>query len=168
MSAQPSASQIACPACGSAVSVTSDAPPRPTACPLCERPLSSSEVLHHSQWYYSANRQKVGPVTWSQLHTQAIGGHLQPADMVLRAGAVKWVPAGSLPDLFATDRTAKSGSIIEFLLDATAEPRPSPARQLPRRRRAIQVLPWDRQFFWFSVGLAAGAAAVAVWLLFAR
>jgi len=146
--------------------VDCESPLDPATCPTCRRSLSASEMVRQSRWYYSANRKKIGPVSWSQLHYQAIGGRLQPEDMVLRDGAAKWVPAGSLPDLFATKSGSESATVVEFMLDPTETPAQPPHKH--RRSRPVQILPWDRQFFWYSVGLAAGAVAIALWVLFAK
>jgi hypothetical protein len=165
MAVQTSPRQVTCPACGCTVPVVLELPVNPSACPACRRPLSSREVLQQSRWYYTFGGKKVGPVSWTQLHRQASGGHLRSADMILLDGAAKWVSAGSLPDLFQAGNAPGDPTAVEFMLDPTAEP--SPPRPQHRRRGPVQILPWDRQFLWYSVGLAAGALAIALWILFA-
>jgi hypothetical protein len=120
-----------------------------------------AEVHRQSGWYYSANRRKVGPVTWSELYTQVKAGVVKPADMVLRDGAVKWVAAGSLPELIAS---AKSEQAIEFDL---SNPEPSgPQARPPRPDRPQEIPSWVLQFFYYSMGLAVGAMAIVIWYIF--
>jgi hypothetical protein len=52
-------------------------------------------------WYVARNKQKLGSFSLAQLREQASSGALQPTDMVLRHGDVKWVPAKAVHGLFA-------------------------------------------------------------------
>src|SRR5262245_56884126 len=69
---------IVCPACGAHVRRTG-ATPDPAV------------------WYYARAGQKVGPLSVGQLRQLADAGQLQPADMVWREGAQKWIAAASVP-----------------------------------------------------------------------
>jgi len=51
-------------------------------------------------WYFARGRQKVGPVSFSELQQMVTAGELGPADMLLPADGQKWVTAGSLAGLF--------------------------------------------------------------------
>lgn len=56
--------------------------------------------MDHSSWYYSQNRQRIGPFSWPQLQQLAAQGQLKPENMVLQEGAQKWQEARSVPGLF--------------------------------------------------------------------
>lgn len=71
--------------------------PGPPPCPRC-----GAAAAPHEQWYYSSNRQKVGPVSWQQLRQVASSGRLDRTAMLLKAGSAKWLPATSIEDLFDT------------------------------------------------------------------
>lgn len=53
------------------------------------------------QWYFIRDTKKIGPLTWEQLQEASAAGRLQPTDMVIRAGAQKWQPAGEVAGLFS-------------------------------------------------------------------
>jgi HlyB family type I secretion system ABC transporter len=57
-------------------------------------------------WYWAQGKQKVGPLTLSQLRSFAAARRLRPSDMVLRIGSQKWAPAGSIEGLFAAAPSA--------------------------------------------------------------
>jgi hypothetical protein len=52
-----------------------------------------------AEWYYAKNKQRVGPVTETQLQELVRSGELGPADMVWKQGMAKWQPAGSVDGL---------------------------------------------------------------------
>jgi hypothetical protein len=54
-----------------------------------------------SPWFYARNQQKVGPVSFAELQRLATAGQIQPTAMILQQGALQWVPASSVPELFA-------------------------------------------------------------------
>lgn len=58
------------------------------------------------QWYYSRNKQRLGPVSLEQLRQLVASGELQPTDMIFRQGTQKWIPVGSIPELRPADGPA--------------------------------------------------------------
>lgn len=52
------------------------------------------------EWFYVADRKKMGPVPFAQLQALAGSGQLQPSDMVLQGGTTKWAAAETVPNLF--------------------------------------------------------------------
>jgi hypothetical protein len=52
------------------------------------------------QWFFTKNKQKVGPISLTELRQKAVAGEILPADMVLAVGAAKWVQASSVDGLF--------------------------------------------------------------------
>lgn len=74
-----------------------------------------------SDWYYTTNKQQMGPVSWDELKQLADRGLLKPHDMVWTDGMAEWVKAIRQNGLF----TAESGG-------TTAPPVEAP----PPRRRA--------------------------------
>ena len=61
-----------------------------------------------TQWYYTDQGQRVGPVSPSQLRELAGSGRLQPSDMVWKDGMSNWTAASHVKGLFvaATQDTA--------------------------------------------------------------
>jgi WD40 repeat protein/tRNA A-37 threonylcarbamoyl transferase component Bud32 len=53
-------------------------------------------------WYYASGRQKLGPFSSRRLRQLAAEGVLQPDTMLWRQGTPRWLPAGSVPELFDT------------------------------------------------------------------
>ena len=51
-------------------------------------------------WYYSQNGQRFGPLELSELQRLARSGALRSHDLVIQAGAQKWVPASAVNELF--------------------------------------------------------------------
>ncbi len=75
----------------------------PRQCPACAAPMAVGEP----QWFYAQNKQKNGPIAWSQLRQLAAAGRLRPADMVLPGSGGKWMPASTVQGLFAHQDTPK-------------------------------------------------------------
>ena len=55
--------------------------------------------MNASKWFYSANGQALGPVTFNQLRQLAADGRLSPADLVWAEGTPEWVAAGTVAGL---------------------------------------------------------------------
>jgi GYF domain 2 len=75
-----------------------------------------------ADWYYTTNKQQMGPVSWDELRQLASSGLLRPADMVWTDGMPEWVKASRQDGLFAG---AEGG---------TAKPEREPPRRRSRRR----------------------------------
>jgi formylglycine-generating enzyme required for sulfatase activity len=56
-----------------------------------------------NQWYVARSNKKQGPFTDAKLKELAEQGQLQPTDMILQQGMIKWIPAGSVKELFLAD-----------------------------------------------------------------
>jgi hypothetical protein len=54
-------------------------------------------------WYYAANKEKKGPISWTELTSLLRCGALKPGDMVLPAGGRQWQAARNVPGLAETD-----------------------------------------------------------------
>ena len=59
-----------------------------------------------AEWYYATNGQRHGPIPESQLKELAANGGLLPSDLVWQEGTPNWVPAKTVPGLFASSPTA--------------------------------------------------------------
>jgi hypothetical protein len=70
-----------------------------------------------SEWYYTTNKQQMGPVSWDELRELAEVGILKPHDMVWSEGMDEWVKAINQSGLF--------GDGNEALTDAKAKKKPS-------------------------------------------
>lgn len=67
------------------------------------------------EWYYTTNKQQMGPVTWDELRELAESGILKPHDLVWSDGMNEWVKAVQQKGLFGSDRdgiTAEKKSTI--------------------------------------------------------
>lgn len=54
-----------------------------------------------ADWHYIAHGQQAGPVSFEQLKGMAASGQLTASDNVWEVGSAGWVPAGTVPGLFA-------------------------------------------------------------------
>ncbi|HZZ78329.1 MAG TPA: DUF4339 domain-containing protein [Gemmataceae bacterium] len=59
-----------------------------------------------AEWYYTTNKQQMGPVSWAELRELAEVGILKPHDMVWSEGMDEWVKAINQSGLFADDEEA--------------------------------------------------------------
>ncbi len=59
-----------------------------------------------SQYWYTLNGQRLGPVSGGQLKELVAAGKLSRTDSICRDGKTTWVPAGSVKGLFADDPVA--------------------------------------------------------------
>ena len=59
------------------------------------------------EWFYSSNGSQIGPVDMAELSRLASGGELKPDDLVWRDGLDNWVPASTVPDVFAATVSAE-------------------------------------------------------------
>jgi len=53
-----------------------------------------------ARWYYARGKERIGPLSSSQLRRLARAGDLSRTDMGLREGRRKWVPAADVKGLF--------------------------------------------------------------------
>src|SRR5262249_18517438 len=61
-----------------------------------------------TEWFYTTNKQQMGPVSWKELLELAEVGILKPHDLVWTEGMNDWVKAINQKGLFA-DRRAEQG-----------------------------------------------------------
>jgi hypothetical protein len=82
-----------------------------------------------SQWYYTSNRQQMGPVSKAELAELAKAGLLRTTDLVWQEGMADWVKASSVKDLFPSGISASTA--------ASKKPakRVEEEKPVPRRRR---------------------------------
>lgn len=59
-----------------------------------------------SEWYYAKNGKQLGPVDFNELVALASSGALDPVkDLVWNSTMKDWIPAGQVPDIFASPAT---------------------------------------------------------------
>ncbi len=77
-----------------------EAGPQPShaRCPSCQGLVG---IPAAGRWYYARGRQKLGPLVLDGLRKLAASGRLTRSDMVWQEGTPVWLPAGSVPGLFA-------------------------------------------------------------------
>jgi hypothetical protein len=83
-----------------------------------------------AEWYYTTNKQQMGPVSWAELRELAEVGILKPHDMVWSEGMDEWVKAINQSGLFADGEQAVTA-------EPKAKKKPSydePAKPPPGRR----------------------------------
>jgi tetratricopeptide (TPR) repeat protein len=71
-----------------------------------------------SQWYYSQDGQRRGPLSDSHLKKLAASGRLRPADLLWKEGMSRWVAASKVKGLFAG--TARSTALSAVPSSANA------------------------------------------------
>jgi hypothetical protein len=88
-----------------------------------------------AEWYYTTNKQQMGPVSLEELRQLANNGVVQPADLVWREGMSDWVRA-STQALFLEDRwggALDSGLPMTARLIEDVEDQPRRRSLLPDR-----------------------------------
>jgi hypothetical protein len=92
--------------------------------------MTPGEVGMAAEWYYTTNKQQMGPVSWDELRQLAGAGLLKPSDLVWTDGMSEWVKAVRQNDLFAAEGPASKGvTAPRSEVDA-----PPPRRSATRRR----------------------------------
>ena len=86
-----------------------------------------------AEWFYTTNKQQMGPVTWDELRDLAEVGILKPHDMIWSEGMDEWVKAIQQSGLFADADAEVSASATGKKRSSYADPKPPPGR----RRRKI-------------------------------
>ncbi len=87
-----------------------------------------------SEWYYSHNGERHGPVSTSQLKEMAAAGRLRGDDLVWKDGMETWLPAGKVKGLILAASVAPAAADRP----AAAEPGPAvPAGDLSNRQLAV-------------------------------
>ena len=79
-----------------------------------------------SEWYYTTNKQQMGPVTWAELHELAASGILKPHDLVWSEGMDEWVKAIHQKGLFAEGAAEEK---VTAKQSSYAEAKPPPGRR---------------------------------------
>jgi hypothetical protein len=87
-------------------------------------------------WYYVRDGVQTGPVSFEEMKSAAAAGRLSPADLVWQEGTADWVPARTVPGLFA-------GAGAPPPLPAAGAPEPLPPDDSPRRKRTEPLPPGD-------------------------
>jgi hypothetical protein len=77
-----------------------------------------------SQWYYSRNGQKEGPVASEKLKELATSGQITPTNLVWKEGMAQWAKAGSIKGLFPETANASPPPVP---VGAASGPPPIPA-----------------------------------------
>ncbi|HEY1378328.1 MAG TPA: GYF domain-containing protein [Gemmataceae bacterium] len=91
-----------------------------------------------SEWYYSHNGERHGPISTSQLKEMAAGGRLRPEDLVWKDGMDNWTPAGKVKGLVAAGVAAAPAAPARAPdRPADAKPEPPPAGDISNRQLAV-------------------------------
>jgi uncharacterized protein YkwD len=129
--------RFACPCCRS--EFAAEGPPQggQIRCPACGQVVSlPGQPADTGEWFYAHERRKLGPFSWEQIRQLAASGRVGAADMVLRKGAARWVPAEQVPGLLPAP--------VAMPVAAAARPRHGPRR------------------LWLIAGGAAGLALLLI------
>lgn len=82
-----------------------------------------------AEWYYTTNKQQMGPVTWDELRELAESGILKSTDMVWSEGMPEWVKAINQKGLFSDD----DGIEADTTPKKKGEAKPPPGRRKRRK-----------------------------------
>jgi hypothetical protein len=117
-----------------------------------------------AEWYYTKNRQKVGPMTKAQLQQLVRTGELSRTDMVWKQGMAKWMLAGQVRGLFEDGPPQVVTASVPPPLPESPEAVPVAARPAP-----TPELPWpaeERSGFsvkqWIGIGASGFLGFVAL------
>lgn len=123
-----------------------------------------------AEWYYTSNKQQMGPVSWEELQQLATSGLLKPQDLVWTDGMGDWVKASKQAGLFGESEPVPSGK-----RSRRDEDRPRRSRRYDdddddeederevRRRKARQK---EGMAVGLKIGLAIGGGVFLLLLLF--
>jgi len=93
------------------------------------------------QWYYSEQKQRMGPVSEGQLKQLASTGQLKPTDLVWKKGMASWRAASEVVGLFPPSISAEPPPLP---LDGLPQPPPLAESDRPiKREPAPPLLPAD-------------------------
>ena len=73
------------------------------------------------QWYYANEGQQLGPVSNADLKKLVAISQVLPETLIWREGMSDWLPANSLPELFATD-PVDSREMLPFIQPPVSQP----------------------------------------------
>lgn len=90
-----------------------------------------------SEWYYSKDGARLGPVPSQRLKELAASGELGPNDLVWKEGLTEWKPASTLKGLFPASQPKPAGPPPLPSQSATVPPQ-LPPESLPVRGSASQ------------------------------
>lgn len=67
------------------------------------------------QWYYIADRQRIGPVSINELRKAVASGHIHAEDQIYRSGDSDWIQADTVDGLFQTSTVSAARNISSFV-----------------------------------------------------
>src|SRR5215471_11462439 len=76
-------------------------------------------AVMESVWYYAREGAQTGPVSFDELKKVVGAGQIGPEDLVWKEGTPDWMPAKTIPGLFATPAPSPPPA-------AAAPPAPAP------------------------------------------
>ena len=77
-------------------------------------------------WFYTANGERLGPVSKDQLRELAVSGQLNPRlDLCWTKGMAEWLPAGEIDGLFEKKRSEEDGGAKSSEKDLPRHPQVS-------------------------------------------
>ena len=130
-----------------------------------------------TQWYYTQQGQRLGPVSDGQIKDLAANGQLKPSDLVWRKGMEKWIAANGINGLFPEKQEDEPPPLEEV---------PPPLQPTGTQRRVISAnTTWSQLFesrtstpghpgywkpkpvYWiaFAVGVATAFFVVGIFIL---
>jgi hypothetical protein len=86
-----------------------------------------------AEWYYTTNKQQMGPVSWKELRELADVGILKPHDMVWADGMEEWVKAINQNGLFAEADAVTPVAASPKRKAGFTEAKPPPGRRTRKR-----------------------------------
>jgi hypothetical protein len=120
------------------------------------------------EWYYTTNRQRMGPVSWDELRQLATKELLKPDDLIWTEGMTEWVKAVRQQGLFAQGAPTAAAISAAAADYPPAPPKPSARQRMDdeldegeRRRRPRP----KRTSAGLKIGLIVGAVAFVMLVL---
>ncbi len=110
---------VTCPGCKNQMRAPGAAPPAPPPAGRTQAPPPlPAGPAPAAEWFYTANGQKVGPITAAQMRQLLAVGTIKPADMVLKANTPSWVKAETVPEFRSGGAAAAGAKALAVLKSA--------------------------------------------------
>jgi hypothetical protein len=114
---------LICPRCHRVITLPASSGARLT-CSHCQSPVDiASEKA--ARWFVSQQNQKSGPYSWRTLLALASRGDLDPDAMLIKEHSERWLRAGTLRALFASEPAAKTADVAAPTAVLPQEPQPT-------------------------------------------
>lgn len=112
--------------------------------------MTAQVISPSARWFFVADKQKVGPVSFAKLKEFVAIGKLKPSDMVMQENGTQWQPVKGIPGL---------------LPEISATPKPPPPPPEPSVKDTLKGLTKEKHFKMLVAGVVVVLAIVLLYTL---